>query len=302
VTGDSNEGGPRLAPAPPPPPEDALGTANRPAARQGGSEGAARGFDPHQGRAFGELLLFAAVVVALGALAYHFAGTLAAWATPLVPKSVDRKLGEVSAAQLSIMRSECSKRATDYVNVITAPLLEAAGPLPFEFEVVVARDESINAFALPGGFLTVNSGLLEAAESGEEVAGVLGHEIQHALLRHGTKRILRQLGGSIVLGLVLGAEPTGMSGLAGQLTSLAYDRGQETEADERGVQLLLRAGIDPSGLGRFFERLAEEGGPAPPALLSTHPDPGERATLARQVVPGGAKRKLPPPPRPVCDP
>jgi len=290
VSGDSNTSTPKLAKAPPPPAEAQLEAAT------------SQGFRPHQGRALAEVLAFAAVVLALGGLAVYFAGSLAAWATPLVPHEVDRKLGLVSAQQFALTQVKCSERATRYVEDIIAPLLEAAGPTPFEFEVVVAKDEAVNAFALPGGFLTVNSGLLDAAESGEEVAGVLGHEIQHALLRHGTKRILREVGGGIALSLVLGGEPTGIGNLAGQLTSLAYDRGQESEADARGVDLLVKAGIDPSGLGRFFERLAKSGGPTPPTLLSTHPDPGERGALAGRHRPDGASRTLPPPPRPACDP
>lgn len=290
MTGESNSGGPKLAPAPPPPPEVQLQMPR------------AEGFRPHQGRALGEVFAFIVVVLALGGLAYHFAGSIAAWAAPVVPLDVDRKLGQLSASQLALVRQECSTRSTDYVKSITSQLLEEAGPLPFDFEVVVAKDEAVNAFALPGGFLTVNSGLLEAAESGEEVAGVLGHEIQHALLRHGTKRILRELGGSVVLSLFLGGDPTGFSGLAGQLTSLAYDRGQESEADARGVALLLKADVDPRGLARFFERLSSEGGPTPPALLSTHPDPGERSGMAKKARPDRPYRKLPPPPRPVCDP
>jgi len=293
VTGDSNPGAPKLAPAPPPPADVALDLAS----------GRSPGYRPHQGRALLEVAAFSGVVLLLGWLAYHFAGVLAAWATPVLPIDVDRKLGQASAGQLALMRTECSERATAYVKSITKPLLDAAGPLPFEFEFVVSKDEAVNAFALPGGFVTVNSGLLEAAESGEEVAGVLGHEIQHALLRHGTRRILRQLGGSLVLGLLtFGGEPTGISGLAGQLTSLSYDREQESEADVRGVDLLLRAGIDPRGLSAFFDRLSREGGMAPPVLLSTHPDPGDRSARIASLAAAGPFTKLPPPPRPVCDP
>jgi predicted Zn-dependent protease len=261
------------------------------------------GYRPHQGRALLETAAFSGVVLLLGWLAYHFAGVLAAWATPILPMEVDRKLGQASSSQLDLMRTECSERATAYVRSIMEPVLAAAGPLPFEFEVVVAKDETVNAFALPGGFVTVNSGLLEAAESGEEVAGVLGHEIQHALLRHGTRRILRQLGGSIVLSLLtFGGEPTGISGLSGQLTSLAYDRQQESEADVRGVELLVHAGIDPRGLSAFFDRMSREGGPTPPALLSTHPDPGDRREQVAALAGAGPFTKLPGPPRPVCDP
>jgi predicted Zn-dependent protease len=293
VNGESKQEVPKPAPAPPPPADLALA--------MGATRGS--GFNPHQGRALAEVVVFVGVVVALGALAYYFAGFLAAWATPLVPTAVDRKLGQAAQTQLALVRGDCSERATAYVATITRPLLDAAGPLPFEFEFVVQKDESVNAFALPGGFVTVNSGLLAAAESGEEVAGVLSHEIQHALLRHGTRRMLRELGGGMVLSLLtFGWEPTGLGALAGRLTSLSYDRGQESEADARGVDLLLRAGVDPRGLVRFFERLAHEGGPTPPMLLSTHPDPGARGQLARRVAAGGTFRRLPSPPRPVCDP
>jgi len=293
VSSETKPEAPKLAAAPAPPADVALALGSGPTP----------GFRPNQQRALTEVLALAAVVLLLGGLAYHFAGRLAAWATPLVPLEVDRKLGQASSAQLALVRSECSERATAYVVLLTGPLLEAAGPLPFEFEFVVQRDESVNAFALPGGYVTVNSGLLEAAESGEEVAGVIGHEIQHALLRHGTKRILRELGGSMVLSLLtFGGEPTGIGALSGRLTSLAYDRGQESEADVRGVDLLVRAGVDPRGLARFFERLSREGGPTPPALLSTHPDPGERSQLALRAAAPNTFRKLPSPPRPVCDP
>lgn len=288
MTDDSNQGVPQLAKAPPPPLEQMPRSMG--------------GFRPHQGRAIGELAVLSAFLVGVGALAYFFAGTVAAWATPLIPYSVDRKLGEASAAQLALSQTACSERATAYVKKLTEPLLAAAGPLPFEFEVVVVRDAAVNAFALPGGFLTVNSGLLEAAQTGEEVAGVLSHEIQHALLRHGTKRVLREVGGGVAIGMLFGADPTGMSGIAAQLTSLAYDRGQESEADARGIDLLARANVDPSGLGRFFERLAKTGGPTPPAILSTHPDPGARAELAARARPSGTVRTLEKPPRPVCDP
>jgi predicted Zn-dependent protease len=197
---------------------------------------------------------------------------------------------------------ECSNPAAKvYVENLAQPMLDAAGDLPFEFTFRVADDAQVNAFALPGGYVTVNRGLLEAAESGEEVAGVIGHEIQHALLRHGTKRVLRQLGGSVILALVFGGSDVhGIAQAAGQVTGLSYDRSQESEADEHGVDLLVKANIDPRGLSTFFGRLAE-GSATPPELLSTHPDPGTRAELVAEAVSaGGPYKKLPPPSAAPC--
>lgn len=235
-------------------------------------------------------------VVALGAGVIFAGGRVAAWATPLVPMSVDRTIGELSEQQLSLMAQTCENPAPlDYVKSIAAPLLRAAEPLPFEFKFRVADTSEVNAFALPGGFVTVNFGLLAAAQSGEEVAGVIGHEIQHALLRHGTKRMLRQMGSSAFLFLIFGGTDLHALGqTAGQFAALSYDRGEESEADLRGVDLLVRAGISPLGLATFFERLAKDT-LTPPAFMSTHPDPGDRAALVTKAAQGNTFTKLPVP-------
>ncbi|HSC87929.1 MAG TPA: M48 family metallopeptidase, partial [Polyangiaceae bacterium] len=198
----------------------------------------AAGFNPKMSRFAVEILVIGAVVVALGFAAVLGGGALAAALTPVVPLSFDRKLGEIGA--MTVMADECKNPAAKkYVEELARPLLAEAGELPFEFSFRVVNDEAVNAFCLPGGFVTVNRGLLEAAESGEEVAGVLGHEIQHALLRHGTRRMLREMGGSLALSLMLGGTDLHQYGsLAKDLTGLSYDRGQESEADREGVRLL----------------------------------------------------------------
>lgn len=247
-----------------------------------------------------EVAVVAFLVLAIGGGAFAFAGVLAAWMTPLVPIGVDRTLGEVSHSGMGVELCP-NPSGRRYVERLAEPLLAAAEPLPFEFSFQVADDPSINAYALPGGFVTVNRGLLEAAETGEEVAGVLGHEIQHALLRHGTRRVLRQMGGYMVLSLLTGgSELHGMSEIAGRLTSLSYDRDQEAEADRLGVALLVDAGIDPRGLSAFFSRLQEESRAAPPELLSTHPDPGRRAALVAEAAQGEEFVELPAPPKEFC--
>lgn len=280
---DADRAAPAPAPAPPPPTTDQAALATT-----------GQGFNPKAHRVLIELLLVAALLVAVGVSALRGGGALASVLTPVIPTSVDQKLGKIG--QASLLGRDCpNPAAKSYVEELARPLLEAAAPLPFEFQFRVVDDPAVNAFALPGGFVIVNSGLLEAAETGEEVVGVLGHEVQHALLRHGTRRVVRELGGSVALSLLFGgSDLQGYAEVGSRLTGLKYDRGEESEADREGVALLLRAGIDPSGLARFFERLTKDG-LAPPELFSTHPDPGDRAAQVRAARLPGAPRVLPKP-------
>ena len=276
----------KVAPPPPPPPAVALGHTAAPAS----------GFAPRGQRLWLEVLA-AVLLIGLAAVTVIFlGGRIAAWAVPMVPWEVDRKLGALASKQAGLMAEDCSDPAAlAYVQRIAAPLIVAAGPVPFEFQFRVVDTQEVNAFALPGGYVTVNFGLLERAQSGEEVAGVLGHELQHALLRHGTKRMLRQMGSSAFMLIVFGGgDLYGIGQAAGQLASLSYDRGEESEADERGVELLVRAGIDPRGLAAFFKRLAVDSVQVP-ELLSTHPDPGGRAALVERAAASGSFQKLPSP-------
>src|SRR5690606_19650393 len=153
----------------------------------GRSANQSTGFNPGSTRLFLELGAVLLLAAALGVGVISAGGRIAAWAVPLVPTSVDRSIGELSTKQFSLMASDCDNpEALASVQSVAPPLLRAAEPLPFEFAFRVADTSDVNAFALPGGFVTINLGLLAAAKSGEEVAGVIGHEIQHALLRHGT--------------------------------------------------------------------------------------------------------------------
>jgi predicted Zn-dependent protease len=173
---------------------------------------------------------------------------------------------------------------------------------PFQFRFRVVDDPSVNAFALPGGFVTVNMGLLQSAESGEEVAAVIGHELAHVVQRHGTRRVLRQLGGMAALSIVFGGTDLEVPAtLLGGLANTAYDRDQETEADELGQEALIAAGVSPIGMVHFFERMAKDAALAPPQFLSTHPDPGNRAQRAQAAISNAsATRQLESPRGLVC--
>ena len=150
---------------------------------------------------------------------------------------------------------------------------------PYKFEVTVVKSDVINAFALPGGYVVVFTGLMKKAVSGEEVAGVLSHELNHVLQRHGLERIVKSLGIMTVAAIVFGNQQ-GLIGMMKQLGvelfTLKFGREQETEADLTGLQLLQRAKIDPSGMITFFERLSEKD-EGRMEWLSTHPMSAARA-------------------------
>ena len=151
----------------------------------------------------------------------------------------------------------------------------------FSVEVQIVKDPSVNAFAQLGGKISVNSALLEKAESAEEIAGVLAHEIQHVSRRH-------ILEGFIVhLMTVEGIKAVFSSGgsmansrWADYFLHMGFSRSQETEADHGGLLRLQKAHIDNQGFKKFFERMKESS--VVPALLSDHPADQNRSQMAEE--------------------
>ena len=132
---------------------------------------------------------------------------------------------------------------------------------PYDLKVYILPVEQVNALALPGGPIVIFEGLIDKAESPEELAGVLAHEIQHILLRHSTRGILRNMAESILVTIFLGDMNSVMEGivqLAGQLETLGLSREMEAEADQKGMELIFSANIDPHGMIRIFEKLMQE--------------------------------------------
>jgi Zn-dependent protease with chaperone function len=239
-------------------------------------------------------------ILGIGLIFWLFAWVLPPRMVVFVPTSLDVTIGEHNWEQVAPPSSRCTDPGPlAYVEELARPLVEQADS-EFEFHFVVVDDEQINAFALPGGFVTVNMGLLKAAESGEEIAAVIGHEMTHVTHRHGMRAVMRQLGATAIVSLMFGSTSLeGVMQLAGSLVGQAHSRDQERDADEGGRDLLMAAGIDPIGMATFFERLEQEQAnmPGALALLSTHPDPGERAETTRKISAGfNATRKLPAPP------
>jgi Zn-dependent protease with chaperone function len=197
-----------------------------------------------------------------------------------IPVEWEHKLGE-SAYREFLTHQEVMKDgpAVTALGEMTQRLTEQIPNNPYKFEVTVVKSDVVNAFALPGGYVVVFTGLMKKAESGEEVAGVLSHELNHVLQRHGLERIVKSLGLLTVVAIVLG-DQQGLVGMMKQLgvelLTLKFGREQETEADLTGLQLLQRAKIDPSGMIRFFERLSEKD-QGRMEWLSTHPMSTARA-------------------------
>src|SRR5215510_9512177 len=166
----------------------------------------------------------------------------------------EQKLGE-SAYRDFLTQQDVLKEgpAVAAVNEMTQRLTSQVTNNPYTFDVTVVKSDVVNAFALPGGYVVVFTGLMKKAESPEEVAGVLAHELNHVLQRHGLERIVKSLGLMTVAAIVFG-DQQGLVGMMKQLGvelfTLKFGREQETEADLTGLQLLQRARIDPSGMIR----------------------------------------------------
>ena len=214
-----------------------------------------------------------------------------------IPVEWEQKLGE-SAYRDFLSHQEVMKEgpAVAALGEMTQRMTAQIPDSPYKFEVTVVKSDVVNAFALPGGYVVVFTGLMKKAESGEEVAGVLSHEFNHVLQRHGLERIVKSLGIMTVAAIVFGNQQ-GLIGMMKQLGvelfTLKFGREQETEADLKGLQLLQRAKIDPAGMITFFERLSEKD-QGRMEWLSTHPMSAARAERLKAEL-AALPKKLPEP-------
>lgn len=257
-----------------------------------------QGFDTSHKNIIRDGLIILAVIVIVIGLVLWLLSRAAGWAVSAVPTSVDTFIGESASTGFVTDENRCTDPSmNEYVTQLTKPILEAYGETPYEFSFAVIDEKVPNAFALPGGFVTIHSGLIESADSGEEIAGVLAHEIAHVTHRHGLKRIIRSAGIAIAVGIIFGSTDLAiLADYAGDLGSLAYDRDQEREADETAREVLTEAGIDPRGMGTFFAKLLEQEGDATFEFLSTHPNLGERVEKSMNApIPEGELVALPSP-------
>lgn len=178
-----------------------------------------------------------------------------------IPAEWEQGLGESTFAQVQVGKRVMSTEAGEAaLKQLTDPLLSVVNSDRYEFEIVVTNDAAVNAFALPGGFIVINAGLIQEADNASEVLGVLAHEIAHVTEQHGVRNIINTAGVFLLVDALLGD----VSGLLAMLANAApllinqsYSRKFESEADERGLALLNRANIDPTGFVTFFEKMLE---------------------------------------------
>ena len=198
-----------------------------------------------------------------------------------LPYSVDEELGRVTEESMEVSDvvddAEVQQAIELMVERLSGEFQDTdVNPAEVTWNVRVVDSEEVNAFALPGGYITVYTGLIEEATSPDMVAGVIGHEMAHVLQRHGLRRVANQLGLFAGVQLIFGGTG-GLVGMAGDVLALAkgreWDRSQETEADVLGTTAMIRAGLDAKELGEFFLILKEKYGETPGVLgwMSTHP-------------------------------
>jgi predicted Zn-dependent protease len=241
------------------------------------------------------------LTVAAGILALPLIGlvyakgvpTLAGPLTTLIPYSWEHQLGEALVEEIAPTDERCTDpRLLEKTDALVQALLSTVDTVPYTFRVAIVDKPILNALALPGGYLIIFRGLLEDTETPEELTGVLAHEIQHVLQRHGMRLLVQNM----TLGLLIGALTGDVSGImafvfegAHVLQSLSHSRGAEEEADRKGMDLLLASGINPEGMLSFFEYLQEQhGGGSKDTLwryLSTHPPAGDRVAKLRAQIP-----------------
>ena len=212
-------------------------------------------------------------------------------------KQQDIEVGQENAkqvlAQYEVVKNQFLQ---DYVQRLGQKLAASpdAARSGFKFTFTVLNVEEVNAFALPGGPMFIYTGLLKTVDNESQLAGVMGHEMAHVILRHGTHEATKASGIQLLAG-GLGAILGGGSSMGGKLAQaglgltansfiLKFSRDAETEADAMGSHMMAESGYDPVQMAKFFQKLAA-GGQQPPQILSDHPNPGNReAAIVAEVA------------------
>jgi len=240
-------------------------------------------------------------------------GSLTRWAFALTTEE-ERKLGKQVLLELQRNVNFVNDlNLQTFVEKVGHSLVDQAGPTPFEFKFYVVNAPDPNAFAIPGGYIFVTTGLIVLAENEQEVAGVLGHELAHVMRRHISQLIERSKRINIAsMVAVLAAMLAGGGGVGSQAASamamataeaitLKYTREMETDADQNGLQYTIKAGYDSNGLIAFLnklDKLSLASAPKVPSYLLTHPLTESRISLLENLIkvtqkPSGPFRTIP---------
>ena len=232
-----------------------------------------------------------------------FMDSITGMLAPHIPAEWEASLGETVFEQYTLGQDFLDQDDTDKLLMpLVQPLLDNIESDRYEYRFHISRDEQVNAFALPGGYIVINSGLILKADSASEMLGVVAHEIAHVTEQHSVRNIMGTAGVYLTVNAMLG-DMTGLLAVVADaapfLINQSYSRGFESDADEKGLSLLHRAAIDPEGLVTFFEKLraleqekmqemaGEENSETVEStlqFLSTHPATDDRIENLRQRI------------------
>lgn len=234
-----------------------------------------------------------AAAASLAGIVWYGVPLVAEHLTPLVPRSIERRIGDLADSQArdmfngKICMAPAGQAALDK---LVAALKKAPGA-PQEAQVVALASTTVNAFALPGGRVYVLSGLIDAAQSPDEVAGVLAHEFGHVAHRDSMKIMIEQGSSAFVIGLFFG-DVFGAGALAAATRAsigAAYSRDAETAADDFSIQTLNAIGRPAKPLGELLMRMSKDEKSSPFDILRDHPLSSQRlARIAAASRPAGA--------------
>ena len=182
-------------------------------------------------------------------------------------------------AQYPLLDSVKYKSAYEYIYKVRDKIL-ASGGVDYKDEFnwrlrIIEDDSTLNAFCTPGGYIYIYTGILKFLDSEDQFAGVLGHEIAHADMRHSTRQMTTQFGLQVCLDVIAG-DMAALKQVTSGLIGLKFSRKHESEADGKSVDYLCPTDYNADGGAGFFMKIQEMGGARTPEFLSTHPDPGDR--------------------------
>jgi beta-barrel assembly-enhancing protease len=223
------------------------------------------------------------IILGLGSLIY-FRSNISHSIAEKIPYTFEQSLGEKYIGQIASQDGLDSTSAVALALRDKMKILTKRIDPSFAFKFYVSPSEDVNAFALPGGYVVFNKGLLKEADTWEEVLGVGGHELAHVTQKHHTRGIISKVGVFTLLSLLVGdgsALTDIIFGAGAKLEGLSYSRDFETESDVKGFEYLISSSVNPSGLRTFFDKLNhihDEGEKIMKNLefLSTHPSPDNR--------------------------
>ena len=176
----------------------------------------------------------------------------------------------------------------NYINTVGQRIARVSHKQSFKYQFKALQDKSINAFALPGGYIFITKGMLQNLETEAQLAGILAHEIVHVVARDVANAMSKQIGIDLLLSAVTSEETPqtalSVAQLGTQIIGLRFSRKDETEADLGGLDYMIAAGYNPYGLIEGMEMLAAQSGERPIEFLSTHPAPENRSAYLQQAI------------------